>query len=164
MASRDKPRKTRLSSSDMRSLASSESGRPSIGGAIPGFFHREPRRAGESRKSFDWVAVLAVLGQPVSPCKRVKCKVILPNCRDNPFYNSKKAFASQWVDRALPTSRSRENHRSMQGKVGFSMRLAPPPEDVGSNQGLEATYTERGSTTTERPGNRSKSGACNTDD
>ena len=46
----------------------------------------------------------------------------------------------------------------MQGKVGFSMRLAPPPKDVGSNQGLEATYTERGSTTIERPGNRSNQG------
>ena len=28
-------------------------------------------------------------------------------------------------------------------------------------RGLEATYTERGSTMTEKPGNRSKSGACN---
>ena len=67
--------------------------------------------------------------------------------------------ASQWVDRVLPTPRSRENHRSIAGKVGFSMRLAPPPEDVGSNQGLEATFTERGSTTIEKPVNRSKSGA-----
>ena len=28
-------------------------------------------------------------------------------------------------------------------------------------RGLEATYTERGSTATEKPANRSKSGACN---
>ncbi len=32
---------------------------------------------------------------------------------------------------------------------------------AGSNRGLEATYTEHGSITTETPKNRSKSRACN---
>ena len=34
-------------------------------------------------------------------------------------------------------------------------------QGVGSNQGLAATYTEHGSITSEKPENRSKSGACN---
>jgi hypothetical protein len=75
-----------------------------------GFFGTVRRWSGGSEQSRDSVAVLAVRGQPVSPCKFGKCREIPPNCRESArFIPCRKSQHLNASYGSLPNLTSRKN-------------------------------------------------------
>ena len=54
------------------------------------------------------MAVEAVIGEPVSPCKFGKCRVILRKCWERAVFIPEKALIFQQVGRTLPNQTSRD--------------------------------------------------------
>jgi hypothetical protein len=93
-----------------RSLASSPRGRPPTGGAIPGF---SGKRYEKVRKESE------IAGSPKPTClslQSAEMQGAFAKLQGQRRLIQQKALASQWVDRSLPNSRSRENIIPQQGR------------------------------------------------